>query len=169
MMQNAFDDVARSLLRRNHHGVVALGDEIGAHEAWQDVSDGDVVMTLVGDLRQSFEILALHALRCAISRGDAQTSSASYRSDSRQMPPLSATRPVAKSGCDHAHEAGTVGLHDVELDARIQFLVFVSDSRTMEIHIHTPEVFCQLEKLARGFWSIDVDGGTHHPRWIFSL
>ena len=70
-MQNAFDDVARSLLRRNHHGVVALGNEIGAHEAWQDVSDGDVVMTLVGDLRQSFEILALHALCCAISRGDA--------------------------------------------------------------------------------------------------
>ena len=32
-MQNAFDNVARSLLWRNHHRVVALGDEIGAHEA----------------------------------------------------------------------------------------------------------------------------------------
>ena len=126
-------------------------------------------MTLVGDLRQSFEILALHALCCAISRRDAQTAGASYRSDSCKMPPLSATRPVAESGCDRAHEARTIGLHNVEFDVRIQFLVFVTRSRTVEIHVHATEIFCQLEELSCGFWSIDVDGGTHHLRWIFSL
>ena len=168
-MQNAFDDVACRLLGRNHHGVVALGDEVGAYEAWQDVGDGNVVVSLVGDLRQGFEILALHALRCAISRGDAQTSSASHRCDSGKMPPLSATRPVAEGGSDHAYEARSVGLHDVEFDVWIEFLVFVTRSRTMEIHVHATEFFCQLEELSRGFGSIDVDGGTHHLRWIFRL
>ena len=127
------------------------------------------MVSLVGDLRQGFEVLALHALRCAISRGDAQTTSTSHRCDSGKMSPLSATRPVAEGGSDHAHEARTIGLHDVELDARIQFLVFVSYSRTMEIHVHTPEIFCQLEKLSRGFGSIDVDGSKDHLRWIFRL
>ena len=118
----------------------------------------------MGDLRQGFEILALHALRCAISRGDAQTASTSHRCDSGKMSPLSATRPVAEGGSDHAYEARTVGLHDVQLDARIQFLVFVTRSRTVEIHVHATEIFCQLEELSRGFGAIDVDGSKDHLR-----
>ena len=49
-MQNAFDDVACGLFGRNHHGVVAFGDEVGAYETRHDVGDGNVVVSLVGDL-----------------------------------------------------------------------------------------------------------------------